>query len=58
MPEDVMRKKIEKKKNERKVLCYYYYKFSFNREEWMAYLEYDAWGRESIYMVDKKSSVP
>ena len=55
MPEDVMWKKIEKKKRERKVVCYYYYKFTFKEEEWKAYLEYDEWGRESIYMVDKKS---
>ena len=54
MPEDVMRKKIEKKKKERKVICYYYYKFTFRGKEWQAYLEYDEWGRESIYMVDKK----
>ena len=58
MSEEEMWRKINKKRTERKVICYYYYTFTFREEEWLAYLEYDEWGRESIYMVDKKTLAP
>lgn len=51
IPEVVWRRKIQKKRNERKVVCYYYYEFTYKGKKWFAHLEYDEWGRESLYNI-------
>ncbi len=51
LPEDVMYRKIKKKREQRKVIRYYHYKFSFHNEEWIAHLELTEYGAENIYNV-------
>ena len=51
MPEEEMQRQIQKKKDERKVLWYYWYKFTFHNQEWIAHLEFTEYGAESIYNV-------